>query len=211
MKVVIAVIATMSALVVSLLISSAKSSYDTRGKELLQASTDIVLTDRLLAHYGPEAKEARALLRQMVAAAIERGWPAGGVRQPVIDPKISPAEVLYDKIAELVPQTDPQRDFRAQALTKAMDIGHMRLLFLEQETSSIPTAFLVVLVFWLTLIFVSFGLFAPRNATVTSFLLACSLSIAGAIFVILKLDRSFEGTIQISSAPLRVALAHLGE
>jgi hypothetical protein len=210
-KLAIALIATMTALVVSLLISSAKTAYDTRNNELLQTSVDIVTIDRLLAHFGPEAKDSRVLLHSLVEAAIERVWPTDGARPTEIDPRGSPAEALYDKIAELVPQTDTQRALRAQALNMAMDLGRLRMLLLAQEHSSIPTAFLVVLIFWLTLIFGSFGLFAPGNATVTTVFLICSLSVSGAIFLILELDRSFEGTIQISSAPLRQALAHLGQ
>jgi hypothetical protein len=76
--------------------------------------------------------------------------------------------------------------------------------------SSIPVAFLVVLVFWLCIIFASFGLFAPRNATVIAVLCVCALSVSGAIFLILELDRSFEGLLQVSGAPLRSALARLG-
>ena len=210
-KLAIALIATMTALVVSLLISSAKTAYDTRSNELLQTSVDIVAMDRLLAHFGPEAKESRVLLHSLVEAAIERVWPTDGVRPAEIDPRESPAEALYDKIAELVPQTDAQRALKAQALNMAMDLGRLRMLLLVQEHSSIPTVFLVVLVFWLTMIFGSFGLFAPANATVATVFLICSLSISGAIFLILELDRSFEGMIQISSTPLRQALAHLGQ
>jgi hypothetical protein len=210
-KLAIALVATMTALVVSLLISSAKTAYDTRSNELLQTSVDIVTIDRLLVHFGPEAKDARVLLRDSVQAAIERVWPSDGARPTEIDPRESPAEALYDKIAELVPQTDAQRALRTQALTMAMDLGRLRMLLLVQEHGSIPTAFLVVLIFWLTVIFGSFGLYAPANATVTTVFLICSLSISGAIFLILELDRSFEGPMQISSAPLRQALAHLGQ
>jgi hypothetical protein len=136
-------------------------------------------------------------------------WPAGGAQPAGIDSTASPVEALYDKISEFAPQTDAQRALRAQALKMAMDLGRARILLSAQE-SSIPTAFLIVLVFWLTVILGSFGLFAPTNATVTTVFLICSLSIGGAIFLILELDRSFEGLIQISSTPLRQALAQLG-
>ena len=67
----------------------------------------------------------------------------------------------------------------------------------------------MVLVFWLTIIFGSFGLFAPRNATVVAMLFLCALSVSGAIFLILELDQPFDGLLQISSAPMRDALARL--
>ena len=80
----------------------------------------------------------------------------------------------------------------------------------EQRSSRIPRLFLVILLFWVTIIFISFGLFARPNATIIASLFVCALSVSAAIFLILDLDRPFEGLIQISSAPLRDALAHLG-
>ena len=207
----IALIATMAALVLSLLISSAKGTFDTRGNQLLQASADIILLDRILAHYGPETKEVRAVLQRSVAASIERFWPTNRDRPETVGPRTSPVEALYDKIQELSPQTEAQRSLRSQALTTALDLGRMLMLLFEQLGSSIPVPFLVVLVFWLCIIFASFGLFAPRNATVIAVLFVCALSVSGAIFLILELDRSFEGLLQVSSAPLRAALAKLGE
>jgi hypothetical protein len=102
----IALIATLSALVLSLPIASAKSAYDTRSNQLLQGSADIVLLDRVLAHYGPPTKEARSLLQRSVVVAIGRFWPADGHPPGVIDPKASPVEILYDKIDELSPQSE---------------------------------------------------------------------------------------------------------
>jgi hypothetical protein len=211
-KVAIALVATMGALVLSLLISTAKSAYDTRSSEFVQMSADIVLLDRVLARYGPEAKDARSLLRRSVAASIEWFWPTTGARPAGFDPTAtSPVEALYDKIEELSAQTESQRSLQVQALNLAMNLGHTRFLLYEQAGSSVPLPFLVVLVFWLTIIFASFGLFAPGNATVTTVFLVCALSVSGAIFLILELDRSFEGMIQVSSTPLRQALARLGQ
>jgi hypothetical protein len=99
---------------------------------------------------------------------------------------------------------------QSQAVTEALDLGRSRLLLFEGLGSSIPVPFLVVLVFWLCIIFASFGLFAPRNATVIAALCVSALSVAGAIFLILELDRSFEGLLQVSGAPLRAALTQLG-
>jgi hypothetical protein len=207
----IALIATMAALVLSLLISSAKGTYDTRGNQLLQVSADIIVLDRALAHYGAETKDARAVLRNSVAGAIDRFWPASRDRRETMGPTASPVESLYDKIQELSPQSEIQRSLQSQALAMAVDLGRTRMLLFEQLGSSIPVPFLVVLVFWLAIIFASFGLFAPRNATVVAVLFVCALSVSGAIFLILELDRSFEGLLQVSSAPLRAALAQLGQ
>jgi|SRR5262249_39550186 len=203
-------LATMTALVLGLLIGSAKASYDTQGNELKQATVNIMMLDRGLAHYGPETREARALLRRWMAGAIERLWPRTGSRLPQFDPGSGP-EALYDTLQALSPRDESQRAIQAQALRIATDLGGTRWLLAAQRSGSIPMPFLVMLVCWIAVIFVSFGLFAPPNATVVATLLICALSVSGAIFMILELDQPFGGLVQISNEPLRNALAQLGQ
>jgi hypothetical protein len=210
-KLAMGVTATMSALVLALLIASAKSSYDAQKSEITKMSANAVVLDRLLAHYGSETRDAREVVRESVNRMVEQIWPAEGRRATPADPTTAGGEVLLDKIQGLSPQNDAQRALQAQALRIAIDIGQTRWLLIEQGGSSIPMPFLVLLVFWVTIIFISFGLFAPRNATVIGALLLCALSVSGAIFLILELDRPFEGLIQISSAPLHNAAAHIGK
>ena len=153
------------------------------------------------------------MLRTSVADMIERTWPEenGQPRSPAGQSGTEGRyEGVYDKIQELTPKTEAQRSLQAQALKTVGDTAQMRWLLFSQRNSSIPTPFLVVMVSWVALILASFGLFAPRNATAMITLLICSLAIASAIFLILELDRPFGGIIQISSAPLRNALAQLG-
>ena len=199
-------IATMSALVLALLTNSAKGSFDTQRNELTQMSASIILLDRVLAHYGPETKDARDLLKGTVNNMINRMWPAEGS-----GPQLQPvaAEAFYDKIQALSPQNDVQRQLQAQAVKISVDIGQSRWLLFEQGGRSIPMPFLVLLIFWVTVIFLSFGLFAPRNATVIVTLFLCALSLSGAIYLILELDHPFGGLVQISSAPLRSALSQI--
>jgi hypothetical protein len=200
----------MAALVLGLLIASAKSAYDTRSDQLLQISADITLLDRVLALYGSETKDARVMLRHSVVATLEQFWPADGDRPATVDRRATSVEALYDNIQQLSPHSEAQRSLQNQALTMTFELGRTRVLLFERLRSSIPVPFLVVLVFWLGIIFASFGLFAPRNGTVIALLFVCALSVSGATFLILELDRSFEGLMQVSSAPLRVALAQLG-
>jgi hypothetical protein len=150
------------------------------------------------------------LLQRSVAATVEQFWPAEGAKPIAIDPGASSVEALYGEIEELSPQSDVQRSLRNQAEMTALDVGRTRLLLFEHLGTSIPVPFLVVLVFWLCIIFASFGLFAPRNATVISVLCVSALSVSSAIFLILELDRSFEGLLQVSGALLRTALVELG-
>jgi len=183
----IALIATMAALVLSLLIASAKSTYDTRRSQLLEVSADIILLDRVLASYGAETKDARAMLQRSVASAIEQFWPANHRRPATIDRKASSVEALYDNIQRLTPQSEAQRALQSQASRITFDLARTRVLLFEELGGSIPVPFLVVLLFWLTIIFVSFGLFAPSNGTVIAAFFVCALSVSGAIFLILEL------------------------
>ena len=206
-----ALTATMSALVLALLVSSAKGSYDAQRNEITQLSANIILLDRVLAHYGLETKEARVLLAQTARGMLDRIWPENRTRNAELKPSGAGGERFYDKIQELSPQNEVQRSLQAQALKMSIDLGQTRWLLFEQGGSSIPMPFLVLLVFWVTIIFLSFGLFAPPNATVIATLFLCALSVSGAIFMILELDRPFGGLIHISSAPMRNALAQLGK
>ena len=208
-------IGTMAALVISLLISSAKSTFDTQSNELTQVAANIVLVDRILAHYGPEAQETRDLIRRVAAVWLDRMWPADRSRPVTLETANggpAPIEVIQDKIRRLAPQNDSQRQLQSEALQLTGNLSQTRWLFFEQFGSGgIPLPFLVILVIWLTVIFVSFGLFAPSNPTVIAVLLLCALSASGAVFLILELERPFEGLMKISSAPVRATLSHLGQ
>jgi len=206
-------IATMSALVLGLLIASAKSSYDAQRNGFQQMAINVIVLDRSLGRYGPEAKEARAALRNAVSATIDTLWPAGGSRTSHLDaPEITQAgTALYNAIQKLAPENDFQKLIQSQALQTGTDLGKTRWLIIQQQEGGIPVAFLVVLVFWLAVLFISFGLFSPRNGTAITALFICAVSVAGAIFLIVDLDQSFEGLIQVSSTPLRNALLQLGQ
>ena len=204
-------IATMAALVLGLLIASAKNSYDIQRSELTQISASIIVLDRLMSNYGPETKEARDLLRRSVVQTLGQMWPEHRSQAAQLEPAVS-SDALYDKIYRLSPHNEDQRLLKSQALTITLNLRQTRWLEVEQrEGSSIPKAVLAVLIFWLAIIFVSFGLFAPPNSTVLAVLFVCVLSVSGAIFLILELDRPFEWLIRIPSAPLRDALMRLGQ
>ena len=203
--------ATMAALVLALLIASAKSSYDAQKNEVTQISANIILLDRVLAHYGPQTRAARDLLRGYVALMLDRIWPQERARPVELEPTSALANSFYDEVEELSPQNEAQRSLKPLAEKVAFDLAQTRWLLFAQGGSSIPMPFLALLVFWVTIIFLSFGLFAPRNVTVVATLFLCALSVSGAIFLILQLDQPFAGLIHISSAPLRNALAHLGQ
>jgi hypothetical protein len=191
------------------LTASAKSSFDTQRSGLAQMAANIVLLDRILAHYGPEAHMIRMALRNGAADLLERAWPKqGSLSGPVEAP--GGHEQIYDIIQTLAPKSEMQRSLQAAALKTSMDLAQARWLLFAEKGSSLPGPFLVVMVFWLAMLFASFSLFAQPNATVVATLLVCAFSVAGAVFLILELDRPFEGFITISSDPLERALELLG-
>lgn len=203
-------VSTMAALVLGLLVSSAKSYYDAQSNELTEVSAKAILLDHLLAHYGPETKEVRDRLRGVFAFSIDRIWPEE--RPPAkLGVPLSSSEALIDKIQELSPKDDRQRALQAQALNTAASLIQTRWLMYEQGTTSVSIPMLVILTFWLAAIFISFGLFAPRNATVITALFVAGGAVSGAIFLILEMYAPFGGLIKLSSAPLRTALTHLGQ
>jgi hypothetical protein len=207
----IGLIGTMTALVLGLLVASAKGSYDTRRSELTQMAANTVLLDRALAHYGPETAEIRQRMKRAVAEMIDQIWPKDSTLPGGLSARAGAGEAAFDEVQALVPKTDAQRSIQSQVESIMINIGQTRWLLFEQSGSSISMPFLVVVAFWLSVLFVSFGLFAPRNGTVVVTLLISALSVAGALFLILELDRPFSGMIQISSAPMHTALAALGK
>jgi hypothetical protein len=174
-------------------------------------SSKIVLLDRVLVHYGPEATEARDLLRSSVMRALDQMWSKDRTSSSQLEPQSAGGEALFERIQGLSPKDEAQSSLKAQALSIAMAIGQTRWLMYEQGAASISMPLLAVLVFWLTALFISFGLFAPRNGTVVASLLISALSVSGAIFLILEMYAPYAGLIQVSRAPLRAALAQLGK
>jgi hypothetical protein len=205
-------IATLTALVLGLLVASAKSSFDSQRTGLQQMAANFVVLDRGLAKYGPEAGPARDTLRRVVQRLLELQSNGTSSASSLGAGSLSlEAGSLYDQIRGLVPKNENQRWLQSQALQLAVDFTRTRWLLNEQQGSAIPTPFLVVVVFWLTTLFLSFGLFSPPNRVVIVTLLVCAVSVGGAIFLIVDLDQPSAGLIRISTAPIENALSQLGK
>jgi hypothetical protein len=203
-------VATLSALVLSLLISSAKNSFDAQSTELTQSSAKVVLLDRILAHYGPETEKARDVLRTAVVNSLDRIWSKKRLATTKLEPPSRGNEQLLVLIQGLAPRDDTQRALKSQALNIAFTVGETRWLQYAQMNDSVPVPILMILVGWLAALFFSFGLFAPRNGTVIASLFVAALSVSGAIFLMVDLYSPYGGLIEVSSAPLRAALSQLG-
>ena len=168
--------------------------------------------DRMLAAYGPQTKEIRGSIQSALAAKLVQVWPEDRSESVLQAPTTShPSELIVSQILKLAPQNDEQQWYKARALEAAGEVLQARWVVFSSSETSIPTLFLVVMIFWLAILFGSFGLFAPRNGTVIGALLICSLSVAAAIFLILEMNDPFGGVMKISSAPMRYAVAHINQ
>jgi len=208
----VGVIATQAALVLGLLVSSAKGSFDTMNAEITQAGAKIILLDHVLAGYGSETHDARQHVQRSLRSTIDNIWPTqrGGASGMRSFESSTTWEEATDTIWALTPQTEAQRVLKAQALQIASELAQLRWLSVEQSRGALPTIFLIVLIFWFAVLFVTFGLLTPRNATVMTVLLVCALAVAGGVLLILEMNRPLEGVMKASSAPLEHARDHLG-
>jgi hypothetical protein len=204
-------IATMVALVLGLLVASAKDAYDTQLKEMQQLAANIVRLNSILTHYGPEADEARAALRDAAAAAAERIWPSRQDAPPDLQPFVHQAhtERFYSLIQNLAPGTEAQKFIQTRGLEISADLAETRMLMYAQSKAPISWPFFLVLLFWLTPLFIGFGLFVRFNATVVIAMVLGAMSIASATYLIMDLNHPYAGIIRISDDAMKAALVQL--
>jgi Protein of unknown function (DUF4239) len=208
-KLAASLVATLAALVLGLLVSSAKASYDSVRSEVIEMSAKVVFLDRMLTGYGPESAEARARLREAAEENVSRMSPIESKRPINLAPPKEAGNAVYMAIQNLIPKDDTQRSFKTEASNLALDLGKVRTLLVAQSIPSISKLMLAVLVSWLVIIFFSFSMLAPTNAPAITALVISALSVCGAIALILELDRPFGGLIGLSSEPMRNALSQL--
>lgn len=204
-KLALSLVATMTALVLGLLVSSAKDSFDTERNEVIQMAANVAFLDRLLAAYGEEAKAIREKLRATLVEAVHLIWPDERNVKGTLVADENAGNQVFAGIERLSPRDDSQRDLKSQARDIAFQLGQVRSLLSAQAVPSISTPMLLVLLSWLVVIFLGFSFLAPRNATATLALLFSALCTSTAIFLIFELDQSFTGFIRISSEPMRAA------
>jgi hypothetical protein len=198
-----AVVATFSALVLGLLISNANTSFSALGGEVTTLSAQILRLDGLLRRYGPDTGSARETLRQYAELKTADLFPNNQADVRLSDPQTYQLlQQLEDSILTLKPANARDKWWVDQAMTLAGKIGDTTWLLTQQAGQGTPKTFVALLVFWLTLLFASFGLFAPRNLISAVTLTLCAVAVAGAIGMILELERGFGGLVHISSHPM---------
>ncbi|HJV37145.1 hypothetical protein [Geomonas sp.] len=212
-KIAAGLIATLAAMVLGLLVTSAKGTLDSMNSELTQEGVKVIIFDRVLKAYGPETQAIRADLRNSVTSGIEMIWPEhenATASIKAIEAREG-IERIQQGLRELSPRTDVQRQLHSQALQLAAEMAQTRWLLIVQSAQPLPLPFLIVLLLWLTALFACIGLIAPGNPTNMSVLLICALSLSAAIFLIIEMSTPLTGIIKVSSAPLHKALAAIGK
>lgn len=210
-RVAMATVATMAALVLGLLVASTKGTYDAERNESTLLAARIIYLDRVLAMYGPETGVARSELKQATASMLDHMWPEKRGAKVELEPNEKWSDALPMAVYALEPANEVQRLYKEQGVEMVDDLGQTRWLLYEQAETSVSRAMLLVVILWLGILFLSIGLFAPPNATVVAALMLSAISVSGAIFLILELDQPYGGLMSISSQPMRLALAHLGK
>ena len=206
-------VGTMAALVIGLLLYSAKGSYEDQRAALEDIAVSLALLDATLDQYGPESKDARDTIRDVASLMINRLWPEDvGTPSSLGSAEMTEAgHRIYSQLLDLEPKDEAQQLLKAQSLQLGIALARDRLLLIAQHgTRAIPPLFIVVLAAWLVILFTSFGLFGKPNVTVIGSLLLSGLAVSGAMFLILELDLAFQGIVQIPSEAPKQVHANLG-
>jgi hypothetical protein len=201
---------TLAAVLISLMIASAKSSYDIQDSHFRTLAAYLVETDQLLVQFGPEATQVRILMRQAIPAAVDRIWreKESAVQNSAFT-AASLAEQLNSAIELLSPANDAQRAIKLRLQSAGTEIARTRLLMYADGDKPILTPFLLILIFWLAVIFASFSLFVEPGRVVIAALLVFALSVSSALFLVADLSQPFVGLMQLPKEQLEHTLAPL--
>lgn len=202
-KLAMGMVATMSALLLGLLVSSAKGSYDSVRTQVIQMGADIQFLDRVLRLYGSEAAPLRQQFHSGMSEAVRQMWsPTEGGSSP----DVHAGDAFFAGLHALQPRDELSRALKAQAIQLTVGLGQHRTLLHAQSVASISRPLLSVVVIWLVIILFSFSLVGPRNATAVLAQVVSAMAVTGAIYLILEMDQPFSGLVHVSSEPMVRAL-----
>jgi hypothetical protein len=221
-QLVIGLLVTFIAIVLGLLTTSVKAGFDTAYSARGHYAGELAQMDRCLRDYGPETAPVREQLRAYVAAVIASTWPNEPPPANVSYPDASKmartgenpvlASLMNDvglKTRSLQPTDPVHESVMAACVQDYHDLIQARWAVIEGLRQSISTPFYWVLVFWLAILFGSFGLTAAPNPMIATVIALCALSISAAVLVIKDLDEPYGGLFGISSTSMRDALADM--
>lgn len=222
LRIVTALLVTFAALVMSLLLASVRGSYDTAYRDRAHYAANLAELDQCMRNYGPELAATRAKLRRYTAAVIASTWPEEtppkGIALPDTKgiPRLGEAPSLAAlmngiglDIAALDPPDARRKEIVARCREDFADVMTARWTVIEDVHGSLSTPFAAVLTFWLMLVFLSFGLQAPRNLLAALVIAIAIVSVTSVMFVIVDLDFPYGGLFGVSSHSMRLALADM--
>jgi len=208
-KLSLGLVATMSALLLGLLVSSAKGAYDSQRQQVEQMAAKVAALDRVLALYGVESASVRQELRVTVESAIARAWPEQADASTDLVPDFQSGDAIYRSVQLLMPIDAVQGDLKAAAADLTLELGQDRALLASRALQGAPTPLLVIVVGWLVLILFGFSVLAPRNVVATVALTVAAAAVSGAILLMLEFYEPFGGLIQISREPMVAAISRI--
>jgi len=65
------------------------------------------------------------------------------------------------------------------------------------------------LIFWVSVLFLGFGMLARLNITIAVALMVGALSVSSAVFLMLELSQPYQGIMRIPDTAFRSVLAHI--
>ena len=208
-KLVTGFVMTMTGIILGMLVSSAKSSYDGQKILVAQLSSQVILLDRSLAGYGAETHPMRLQLHEFAQASTNRIWPSTDSTKADLQPQ-DKIDLVGAELNDLTPKNSSQIYAKSHSIAILSDVRQSSwLLFVESDTNKLSMPLLVILVSWITAIFISFGLFAPPTPAVITTMLLGALAVSAAILIILEMYSPFSGFMRISSNPVREAIKQL--
>src|SRR3954453_17892852 len=204
-------LSVLASLVLGLLIATAKSSHDSTEQAVQSYAAELALLNEVLRDFGAPATGARDLLHNYVEHFIVDTWPPNGVaselgRDPATRRML---EHVRETIRALKPVDPGQAELQSEALKITTELLRQRWLLIEHQGPNVQIVVIVILLAWVTVIFVSFGMNAPTNPIVIGAFLICSLAIGASIFLILEMDRPLEGIMRISKEPVVRVLSQM--
>jgi hypothetical protein len=222
LRIVTALLVTFAALVMSLILASVRNSYDAAFHDRSHYASSLAELDACMRNYGPELAVARLKLHGYVGAVIASTWPDEPPPQGVVYPdttgmpalgEVPTLAAIIDEIGMAIDQLAPadplHRSLATRCAADYRESVSARWAVIEDIHGSLSAPFAAVLVFWLTLVFLSFGLQSPRNRLAGVAIGIAIVSVASVMFVILDLDLPYGGLFGIPSTSMRLALADM--
>jgi hypothetical protein len=207
-------IATMAALILGLLVSSSKGTYDRVNILINEAAANTISLNQTLKSFGPEADPLRQTLLERVTAIRDDIWPENNkAAKKSADALRKGSTILgmVKMIADLKSNDPGALQMQSNAIAIATELNKQRWQITIESTSKLPLTLIVIPIFWITFLTFVYGLFAPRNPTVAMVLFFCSLSIAGAIYLICEMSMPLDGSIKVPGQPFQTVIEILSK